>query len=121
MTAGRGRPLIITTLDNAAAMRLLAGADRPRVVGATVCSGSGGRAGAARPAAVTCLVAPAAHWARGAGFSRPKATTLACDAVLYTVDGSEYGWFPNWLKHQKVYKPYPSTLPPPPGWAGNQS
>jgi len=37
MTAGRGRPLIITTLDNAAAMRLLAGADRPRVVGATVC------------------------------------------------------------------------------------
>ena len=37
---------------------------------------------------------------------------------IYTVDRSEYGWFPNWLKHQKVYKPYPSTLPPPPGWIG---
>lgn len=40
---------------------------------------------------------------------------------LYTVDGCEYGWFPKWLKHQKVYKPYPSTLPPPPGWIGVQS
>jgi len=40
---------------------------------------------------------------------------------LYAVDGSDYGWFPNWLKHQKVYKPYPSTLPPPPGWVGAQS
>ena len=27
----------------------------------------------------------------------------------------------NWLKHQKVYKPYPSTLPPPPGWKANGS
>jgi len=40
---------------------------------------------------------------------------------IYAVDGSEYGWFPNWLKHQKVYKPYPSALPAPPGWNGVQS
>lgn len=40
---------------------------------------------------------------------------------IYRVDGSEYGWFPNWLKHQKVYKPYPSNLPPPPGWIGAKS
>lgn len=40
---------------------------------------------------------------------------------IYRVDGSEYGYFPNWLKHQKVYKPYPSTLPPPPGWEAGQS
>ena len=40
---------------------------------------------------------------------------------IYTVDGSDYGYFPNWLKHQKVYKPYPSTLPMPPGQVGGQS
>lgn len=40
---------------------------------------------------------------------------------LYTVDGLDYGWFPKWTKHQKVYKHYPSTFPPPPGWVGNQS
>lgn len=33
---------------------------------------------------------------------------------LYTDGGFEYGHFPNWLKHQKVYKPSPSTLPAPP-------
>lgn len=40
---------------------------------------------------------------------------------IYAVDGSEYGWFPNWLKHQKVYKPYPSSFPKPPGLLGSQS
>lgn len=40
---------------------------------------------------------------------------------LYTVDGSDYGYFPNWLKHQRVYKPYPSALPAPPGWNGAES
>lgn len=36
MSAGAGRPLIITTLDAPAAMRVLAAGDRPRVVGAAV-------------------------------------------------------------------------------------
>lgn len=40
---------------------------------------------------------------------------------IYRVNGSEYGWFPNWLKHQKVYKPYPSNLPAPPGSVGGES
>jgi hypothetical protein len=34
MTAGQGRPLVITTLDQPAAMRLLAAGYRPRVLGA---------------------------------------------------------------------------------------
>jgi hypothetical protein len=34
ITAGLGRPLIVTTLDQASAMRLLAAGQRPRVVGA---------------------------------------------------------------------------------------
>lgn len=40
---------------------------------------------------------------------------------LYTVDGLDYGHFPNWNKHQKVYKRYPSTFPAPPSWAGGHS
>jgi hypothetical protein len=35
---------------------------------------------------------------------------------LYSVDGHDYGWFPKWKTHQRVNKPYPSALPPPPGW-----
>lgn len=31
---------------------------------------------------------------------------------LYSVDGCEYGDFPNWTKHQKVAHPYPSIIPP---------
>jgi hypothetical protein len=40
---------------------------------------------------------------------------------VYSAGHSEYGYFPNWLKHQKVYKPYPSTLPAPPVSDGGQS
>lgn len=34
---------------------------------------------------------------------------------LYTSDGLEYGYFPNWKQHQRISKPYPSTMPPPVG------
>jgi hypothetical protein len=40
---------------------------------------------------------------------------------VYVVDSREYGWFPNWTKHQKVNRPYPSTLPPPPAVLGGRS
>lgn len=33
--------------------------------------------------------------------------------VLYSVDGLEYGWFPNWKKHQRISKPQPSIIPGP--------
>lgn len=32
---------------------------------------------------------------------------------LYTVDRLEYGYFPQWKKHQKISKPYPSMMPDP--------
>jgi hypothetical protein len=35
---------------------------------------------------------------------------------LYQVDGLEYGHFPGWTKHQKINRPYPSAIPPPPGF-----
>jgi hypothetical protein len=35
---------------------------------------------------------------------------------LYRVDGREYGWFPNWTKHQKINRPQASGLPAPPGF-----
>lgn len=34
--------------------------------------------------------------------------------VLYKVDGIEYGFVVNWLKHQKIANPTESRLPPPP-------
>lgn len=34
---------------------------------------------------------------------------------LYCADGLEYGYFPNWKKHQRISKPYPSMIPQPPG------
>lgn len=34
---------------------------------------------------------------------------------LYSADQLEFGHFPKWKKHQKVYKPYPSQIPSPPG------
>lgn len=41
---------------------------------------------------------------------------------LYTVDGLDYGYFPKWGKHQKVYKRYPSTFPAPPShWTEDES
>ena len=39
ITAGLGRPLVITTLEPAAAMRLLAAGQRPRVLAAAACLG----------------------------------------------------------------------------------
>lgn len=39
---------------------------------------------------------------------------------LYTADGLEYGHFPKWKKHQRISKPYPSTLPMPPGRSGDR-
>src|SRR4051812_34796651 len=33
---------------------------------------------------------------------------------MYTVDGRDYGWFPNWHKHQVINRPQQSTIPPPP-------
>lgn len=33
---------------------------------------------------------------------------------LYKVAGREYGWFPNWHKHQVINRAQASTLPPPP-------
>lgn len=40
---------------------------------------------------------------------------------IYAVDGREYGHFPNWKKHQKIYKPSPSTFPSPPELIGGKS
>lgn len=40
---------------------------------------------------------------------------------LYVSDGLEYGHFPNWKKHQRISKPYPSTIPNPPNWIEGQS
>jgi hypothetical protein len=33
----------------------------------------------------------------------------------YTSETRSYAWFPNWLKHQRINRPQPSSLPPPPG------
>jgi len=33
---------------------------------------------------------------------------------LYEVDGMEFGWWPNWKKHQRISHPQASQLPPPP-------
>lgn len=33
---------------------------------------------------------------------------------MYTVDGTPYGWFPKYRKHQKINRPQPSYLPAPP-------
>lgn len=33
---------------------------------------------------------------------------------FYEIGRREYGWFPKWKKHQRISKPAPSTLPPPP-------
>jgi hypothetical protein len=35
---------------------------------------------------------------------------------LYKVDGREYGWFPNWSKHQKINRAAKSPLPEPPSF-----
>lgn len=35
---------------------------------------------------------------------------------LYKVGRREYGCFPNWKKHQRISKPAPSPLPPPPSF-----
>lgn len=40
---------------------------------------------------------------------------------LYRADGLEYGAFPNWRKHQRISKPYPSTLPEPAELVGGRS
>jgi hypothetical protein len=34
--------------------------------------------------------------------------------IFYIADGTPYGAFRNWRRHQKINKPTPSTLPPPP-------
>lgn len=34
--------------------------------------------------------------------------------TLYSVEGCEYGILPKWRKHQKIDRPQPSSLPPPP-------
>lgn len=31
--------------------------------------------------------------------------------MLYQIDGLEYGYFPNWKKHQRISKPQPSIIP----------
>lgn len=36
-------------------------------------------------------------------------------AVVYTVGQGTYAHFPNWRRHQRIQKPYPSVLPEPPG------
>ncbi|HEX8489336.1 MAG TPA: hypothetical protein VF642_12380 [Propionibacteriaceae bacterium] len=36
---------------------------------------------------------------------------------LYVVDGLEFGWWPNWTKHQKINRPAASLYPSPPGAA----
>lgn len=33
---------------------------------------------------------------------------------LYAVDGLQFGWFPKYREHQKINRPQPSPLPPPP-------
>ena len=33
---------------------------------------------------------------------------------LYSVNGLQYGWFPKYLDHQRINRPQPSPLPPPP-------
>lgn len=38
--------------------------------------------------------------------------------VLYEVEGIRYGYFPHWLKHQRVNKPSDSLIPAPPSAAG---
>lgn len=35
---------------------------------------------------------------------------------FYKVGRRQYGWFPKWKKHQRISKPSPSTLPPPPSF-----
>lgn len=43
----------------------------------------------------------------------------SCLIQLYRVAGREYGWFPNWKRHQRINRPSPSVLPPPPGHSGD--
>lgn len=38
---------------------------------------------------------------------------------LYKIGGLDYGWFPNWKKHQVINRPSPSVLPAPPGYGGD--
>jgi hypothetical protein len=38
---------------------------------------------------------------------------------IYKVGGRDYGWFPNWKKHQVINRPGPSVLPAPPGVGGD--
>lgn len=33
--------------------------------------------------------------------------------TVYVADGCEYGFFPNWKKHQRISKPQPSIIPAP--------
>lgn len=37
--------------------------------------------------------------------------------TLYQVNGAPYGYFPKYSKHQKINRPQPSALPPPPDGA----
>lgn len=34
--------------------------------------------------------------------------------VVYRADGLELGAFPSWLRHQRINRPTPSVIPPPP-------
>lgn len=39
--------------------------------------------------------------------------------AIYQVGGRDYGWFPNWKKHQVINRPSKSVLPAPPGYGGD--
>ena len=39
--------------------------------------------------------------------------------LIYKVGGRDYGWFPNWKKHQVINRPTKSVLPAPPSYGGD--
>ncbi|UFU03457.1 hypothetical protein LQF12_02265 [Ruania suaedae] len=54
------------------------------------------------------------RWLTEVATPRPGDSALV---TLYQVNGAPYGYFPNYHRHQKINRPQPSSLPPPPDGA----
>lgn len=52
------------------------------------------------------------RWLAEVTDKRPSADRPLVE--MYDIDGVPYGWFPKYRKHQRINRPQPSALPPPP-------
>lgn len=68
----------------------------------------------ASPAAVRGYVYPHDHVTDGYVRRQLDAVAKAGIVWLYTADGLEVGCFPTWSRHQRINRPTPSVIPPPP-------